>query len=87
MTELLKPKQYAPASNPSRSSLWFCSRQERGYLADVELAKSVASKPQHSSTVITLADARINQSGGYSDEIEGKLKGISIPSKATQSRR
>ncbi|UMX49401.1 hypothetical protein MJ390_29815 [Klebsiella pneumoniae] len=61
---------------------------ERGYLADVELAKIGSFE----AALLAYVDRdhaplmqEINQSGGYNDEIEGKLKGILDSFKATQS--
>ncbi|MDR8310393.1 F0F1 ATP synthase subunit alpha, partial [Acinetobacter baumannii] len=77
VTELLKQKQYAPMSVAQQSLVLFAA--ERGYLADVELAKIGSFE----AALLAYVDRdyaplmqEINQSGGYNDEIEGKLKGI-----------
>ncbi|MCU8727511.1 F0F1 ATP synthase subunit alpha, partial [Klebsiella pneumoniae] len=86
VTELLKQKQYAPMSVAQQSLVLFAA--ERGYLADVELAKIGSFE----AALLAYVDRdhaplmqEINQSGGYNDEIEGKLKGILDSFKATQS--
>ena len=86
VTELLKQKQYAPMSVAQQSLVLFAA--ERGYLADVELSKIGSFE----AALLAYVDRdhaplmqEINQSGGYNDEIEGKLKGILDSFKATQS--
>ncbi len=86
MTELLKQKQYAPMSVAQQSLVLFAA--ERGYLADVELSKIGSFE----AALLAYVDRdhaplmqEINQTGGYNDEIEGKLKGILDSFKATQS--
>ena len=86
VTELLKQKQYAPMSVAQQSLVLFAA--ERGYLADVELAKIGSFE----AALLAYVDRdhaplmqEINQTGGYNDEIEGKLKGILDSFKATQS--
>ncbi len=61
---------------------------ERGYLEDVELAKIGSFE----AALLAYVDRdhaplmqEINQTGGYNDEIEGKLKSILDSFKATQS--
>jgi F-type H+-transporting ATPase subunit alpha len=82
VTELLKQKQYAPMSVAQQGLVLFAA--ERGYLEDVELAKIGSFE----AALLAYVDRdhaplmqEINQSGGYNDEIEGKLKASSIPSK------
>lgn len=72
---------------PLRSSLWFCS-QQNVVTADVELSKIGSFE----AALLAYVDRdhaplmqEINQTGGYNDEIEGKLKGILDSFKATQS--
>ena len=86
VTELLKQKQYAPMSVAQQSLVLFAA--ERGYLADVELSKIGSFE----AALLAYVDRdhaplmqEINQTGGYNDEIEGKLKGILDSFKATQS--
>ncbi len=86
VTELLKQKQYAPMSVAQQGLVLFAA--ERGYLEDVELAKIGSFE----AALLAYVDRdhaplmqEINQSGGYNDEIEGKLKGILDSFKATQS--
>lgn len=86
LTELLKQKQYAPMSVAQQSLVLFAA--ERGYLADVELSKIGSFE----AALLAYVDRdhaplmqEINQTGGYNDEIEGKLKGILDSFKATQS--
>ena len=86
VTELLKQKQYAPMSVAQQSLVLFAA--ERGYLADVELSKIGSFE----AALLAYVDRdhaplmqEINQSGGYNDEIEAKLKGILDSFKATQS--
>lgn len=70
-----------------RNSLWFCS-QQNVVTADVELSKIGSFE----AALLAYVDRdhaplmqEINQTGGYNDEIEGKLKGILDSFKATQS--
>ncbi len=70
----------------SRASVLFAA--ERGYLEDVELAKIGSFE----AALLAYVDRdhaplmqEINQTGGYNDEIEGKLKAILDSFKATQS--
>ena len=86
VTELLKQKQYAPMSVAQQGLVLFAA--ERGYLEDVELAKIGSFE----AALLAYVDRdhaplmqEINQSGGYNDEIEGKLKAILDSFKATQS--
>ena len=86
VTELLKQKQYAPMSVAQQGLVLFAA--ERGYLEDVELAKIGSFE----AALLAYVDRdhaplmqEINQTGGYNDEIEGKLKGILDSFKATQS--
>lgn len=86
VTELLKQKQYAPMSVAQQGVVLFAA--ERGYLEDVELAKIGSFE----AALLAYVDRdhaplmqEINQSGGYNDEIEGKLKAILDSFKATQS--
>ncbi|AUU83361.1 F0F1 ATP synthase subunit alpha [Leclercia adecarboxylata] len=86
VTELLKQKQYAPMSVAQQGLVLFAA--ERGYLGDVELAKIGSFE----AALLAYADRdhaplmqEINQSGGYNDEIEGKLKSLLDSFKATQS--
>ncbi|MFO6425716.1 hypothetical protein ACLBOM_02175 [Escherichia coli] len=86
VTELLKQKQYAPMSVAQRSATVLFAA-ERGCWRMLNCRKLAASKPLCwlTSTMITAPMQRINQTGGYNDEIEGKLKGILDSFKATQS--
>ena len=86
VTELLKQKQYAPMSVAQQALVLFAA--ERGYLEDVEVSKVVSFE----AALMAFADRehgdllnQINQTGGYNDEIEGKLKGLLDTFKATQS--
>lgn len=86
VTELLKQKQYAPMSVAQQGLVLFAA--ERGYLEDVELAKIGSFE----AALLAYVDRdhaplmqEINQTGGYNDEIEGKLKSILDSFKATQS--
>ncbi|MFJ1574517.1 F0F1 ATP synthase subunit alpha [Pseudomonas sp. NPDC088322] len=86
VTELLKQKQYAPMSVAQQGLVLFAA--ERGYLEDVELAKIGSFE----AALLAYVDRdhaplmqEINQTGGYNDEIEGKLKAILDSFKATQS--
>lgn len=86
VTELLKQKQYLPLSVAQQSLALFAA--ERGYLEDVELAKVsqfevgllAYVEREHAALI-----QEINQSGGYNDEIEDKLKNVLDGYKATQS--
>jgi len=85
VTELLKQKQYAPMSVAQQSLVLFAA--ERGYLADVELSK-IGSFEAALLAYVDRDHAPLMQeikTGGYNDEIEGKLKGILDSFKATQS--
>ena len=79
VTELLKQKQYAPMSVAEQSLVLFAA--ERGYLEDVELAK-IGSFEAALMAYVEREHAdlmqQINQTGAYNDEIEGKLKGLSL---------
>ncbi|MDU1024716.1 MAG: F0F1 ATP synthase subunit alpha, partial [Leclercia adecarboxylata] len=86
VTELLKQKQYAPMSVAQQGLVLFAA--ERGYLEDVELAKIGSFE----AALLAYVDRdhaplmqEINQTGGYNDEIEGKLKSLLDSFKATQS--
>lgn len=71
-----------------RNSLWFCSQQNVVTWRMLNCRKSAASQ----AALLAYVDRdhaplmqEINQTGGYNDEIEGKLKGILDSFKATQS--
>lgn len=72
---------------PLRSSLWFCSQQNVVTWRMLNCRKLAAE-----AALLAYVDRdhaplmqEINQTGGYNDEIEGKLKGILDSFKATQS--
>ncbi|KAA1446831.1 F0F1 ATP synthase subunit alpha, partial [Escherichia coli] len=86
VTELLKQKQYAPMSVAQQSLSLFSA--ERGYLEDIEIAKVI----DFESALLAYANREhadllkeIDQSGGYNEEIEAKLKALLDSFKATQS--
>ena len=71
-----------------RNSLWFCSQQNVvtwrmlncRKIGSFEAALLAYVDRDHAPLM-----QEINQTGGYNDEIEGKLKGILDSFKATQS--
>ncbi|MFB6435056.1 MAG: F0F1 ATP synthase subunit alpha [Candidatus Malihini olakiniferum] len=86
VTELLKQKQYEPISIAQQSLVLFAA--EHGYLADVELAKVGSFEAALLAYVaFDYGDLlqKIDQTGDYNDDIEGKFKTILDTFKATQS--
>ncbi|MFP1484575.1 hypothetical protein ACLB1S_30900 [Escherichia coli] len=86
VTELLKQKTVC--ADVRCAAVSGSVEAERGYLADVELSKIGSFE----AALLAYVDRdhaplmqEINQTGGYNDEIEGKLKGILDSFKATQS--
>ncbi|CAM5331863.1 ATP synthase subunit alpha OS=Stutzerimonas stutzeri OX=316 GN=atpA PE=3 SV=1 [Stutzerimonas stutzeri] len=86
VTELMKQKQYAPMSIADMSLSLYAA--ERGYLADVEVAK-VGAFEQALIAFFNreFADlmAKINVKGDFNDEIDAGLKAGIEKFKATQS--
>lgn len=77
VTELLKQKQYTPMSIAQQAMVLFAA--ERGYLEDIELAEIGDFEARLMAYVASEHGElmqRINQTGIYNDDIEGKLKGI-----------
>ncbi|WP_176503496.1 F0F1 ATP synthase subunit alpha [Cobetia sp. 5-11-6-3] len=86
VTELMKQKQYSPMSVADMAISLFAANE--GYLDDVEVAKVLgfekALLDYMRSEHADLLD-KINQSGGYNDEIKNGLKAGVEKFKATQS--
>jgi F-type H+-transporting ATPase subunit alpha len=86
VTELMKQKQYASMSVAEQALSLFAA--EKGYLIDVDVEKVL----DFESALISYAKnehadffAQINETGDYSDEIEGQFKEILESFKATQT--
>jgi len=86
VTELMKQDQYAPMSVAEMGVSLFAA--EKGFLADVEMAKIGAFekamiayfKSEHAELL-----AKINEKGDYNDDIEASIKAGIEKFKATQS--
>ena len=86
VTELMKQKQYAPMSIADMSVSLYAA--ERGFLADVEVAKIISFeqaliaffKRDHADLM-----AKINEKGDFNDEIDAGLKAGIEKFKATQT--
>jgi F-type H+-transporting ATPase subunit alpha len=86
VTELMKQKQYAPMSVVEQALSLFSA--EKGYLIDVDVEKVLdfeASLISYAKNEHAEFYAQINESGDYSDEIEGQFKAILDSFKATQT--
>jgi F-type H+-transporting ATPase subunit alpha len=86
VTELMKQKQYASMSVAEQALSLFAA--EKGYLIDIDVEKVLDfeaalisyAKNEHADFY-----AQINETGDYSNEIEGKFKEILESFKATQT--
>jgi len=86
VTELMKQRQYAPMSVVEQALSLFAA--EKGYLNDVDVEKVLdfeASLISYAKNEHAEFFAQINESGDYSDEIEGQFKSILDSFKATQT--
>jgi len=86
VTELMKQRQYAPMSVVEQALSLFAA--EKGYLSDVDVEKVLdfeASLISYAKNEHADFYAQINESGDYSDEIEGQFKAILDSFKATQT--
>ena len=86
VTELMKQKQYAPMSVVEQALSLFSA--EKGYLIDIDVEKVLdfeASLISYAKNEHAEFYAQINESGDYSDEIEGQFKAILESFKATQT--
>ena len=86
VTELMKQKQYAPMSVAEQALSLFAA--EKGYLNDVDVEKVLdfeASLLSYAKTEHAEFYAQINETGDYSNEIEGQFKDILESFKTTQT--
>ena len=86
VTELMKQKQYAPMSVVEQALSLFAA--EKGYLNDIDVEKVLdfeASLISFAKNEHTEFYAQINETGDYSNEIEGQFKSILESFKATQT--
>ncbi|MCL6414224.1 F0F1 ATP synthase subunit alpha [Aestuariirhabdus sp. Z084] len=86
VTELMKQKQYSPMNIAEMAVSLYSA--EKGYLKDVELNKVL----DFESALISYANseyaelmAKVSETGGYDDEIEGTLKEMLEKFKSTQT--
>ena len=86
VTELMKQRQYAPMSVAEQALSLFAA--EKGYLNDVDVEKVLdfeASLISYAKNEHAEFYAQINETGDYSNEIEGQFKSILESFKATQT--
>jgi len=86
VTELMKQKQYSPLSIAEMGLSLFAANE--GFLDDVPVEKIVDfEEAMHSFANSNSADLmkEINESGGYSDDIAGKLRGTIEKFKSTST--
>ena len=86
VTELMKQKQYAPMSIADMSVSLYAA--ERGFLADVEVAKIISFEQAliaYFNRENAALMAKINEKGDFNDDIDGQLKAGIEKFKATQT--
>ena len=86
VTELMKQKQYAPMSIADMSVSLYAA--ERGFLADVEVAKIISFEQAliaYFNRENAALMAKINEKGDFDDDIDGQLKAVIEKFKATQT--
>jgi F-type H+-transporting ATPase subunit alpha len=86
VTELMKQKQYAPLSIAEMGVSLYAANE--GYLEDIELNKVLdfeAALLSYMNSEHGDLLAKINDTGGYDDEIEAEFKSSLVEFKATQT--
>ena len=86
VTELMKQKQYAPMSIADMSVSLYAA--ERGFLADVEVAKIISFEQAliaYFNRENAALMAKINEKGDFNDDIDAQLKAGIEKFKATQT--
>ncbi len=86
VTELMKQRQYAPMSVVEQALSLFAA--EKGYLGDIEVDKVLdfeAALISYAKNEHAEFYAQINETGDYSEEIEGQFKAILESFKTTQT--